>query len=139
MQTFLPFKSFSASAAYLDRQRLGKQRVEVYQILRALTGVTKGWTNHPATKMWRGHINALVRYGEAICNEWIMRGYKDTMLDKIRSFKNDETGRPPAWLGDERLHSSHRANLARKDPDQYGLNGHAGWSDDPDMPYYWPV
>lgn len=48
MQTFLPYPSFAESARVLDRQRLGKQRVEVLQLLRALTGQTKGWANHPA-------------------------------------------------------------------------------------------
>ena len=34
MQTFLPYPDFARSAAVLDRQRLGKQRVEVLQILK---------------------------------------------------------------------------------------------------------
>ena len=36
MQTFLPFKSFHDSAKCLDYRRLGKQRVEVLQLLKAL-------------------------------------------------------------------------------------------------------
>ncbi|HMC68015.1 MAG TPA: pyrimidine dimer DNA glycosylase/endonuclease V, partial [Mycobacteriales bacterium] len=36
MQTFLPYSRFDASAAVLDDLRLGKQRVETLQILRAL-------------------------------------------------------------------------------------------------------
>jgi hypothetical protein len=36
MQTFLPFPHFTMSAMVLDRQRLGKQRVEALQILKAL-------------------------------------------------------------------------------------------------------
>lgn len=39
MQTFLPYKSFEQSAACLDNKRLGKQRVEVLQILKALPDV----------------------------------------------------------------------------------------------------
>ncbi len=38
MQTFLPYADFERSAAVLDRQRLGKQRVETLQIFQALTG-----------------------------------------------------------------------------------------------------
>ena len=53
MQTFLPYKDFTKSAKALDNKRLGKQRVEVKQILNALDGKSKGWTNHPATNMWR--------------------------------------------------------------------------------------
>ena len=37
MQTFLPFADFRKSAAALDNARLGKQRVECLQILRALS------------------------------------------------------------------------------------------------------
>lgn len=33
MQTFLPYPDFARSAACLDRQRLGKQRLEAFQIL----------------------------------------------------------------------------------------------------------
>ena len=37
MQTFLPYPAFDLSAQVLDRQRLGKQRVETLQVLKALT------------------------------------------------------------------------------------------------------
>ena len=36
MQTFLPYPSFVESAKALDNKRLGKQRVEAYQILKTL-------------------------------------------------------------------------------------------------------
>ncbi|WP_344942481.1 pyrimidine dimer DNA glycosylase/endonuclease V [Terrabacter ginsenosidimutans] len=37
MQTFVPYADFARTAAVLDTRRLGKQRVEVIQIVRALT------------------------------------------------------------------------------------------------------
>jgi hypothetical protein len=77
MQTFLPFPSFEQSLQSLDYRRLGKQRVETKQILMALLGESKGWVNHPATKMWRGHEHALAEYGLLSCREWKSRGYKD--------------------------------------------------------------
>ena len=49
MQTFLPYKSFKQSLQSLDYRRLGKQRVEAFQILNVLLGrtETKGWSlNH---------------------------------------------------------------------------------------------
>jgi hypothetical protein len=57
MQTFLPYYSFEESAKCLDYRRLGKQRVEVYQIINILEGKNKtnGWVNHPAVKMWIGY------------------------------------------------------------------------------------
>jgi hypothetical protein len=137
MQTFLPFETFEESAAALDRQRLGKQRVETLQILKALDkyknqNIKKvAWINHPATKMWNGHELSLIDYGIAICNEWISRGYNDTCLLKISSmkslFENDTMLQrsmgggddAPWWLGVETLHDSHKAMLFSKDPQQY--------------------
>ena len=40
----------------------------------------------------------------------------------------------PTWLGDNRVHSSHRANLLRKDPEHYNKYK---WTEDPSIPYYW--
>jgi hypothetical protein len=151
MQTFLPYESFPRSAAVLDRQRLGKQRVEVLQILRTLAGETDGWRNHPAVRMWRGEEGTLIRYGMAVCAEWTGRGYKDTCSDKIVAFIDSPfpvyerhptiVGRivptfPPAWLGDPYFHLSHQSNLIRKDPDEYGPM-FPGVPDD--LPYVWPA
>jgi len=42
----------------------------------------------------------------------------------------------PAWLGDERVHASHRAALVGKDAAHYASRfGNI----DPDLPYFWPV
>ena len=66
MQTFLPYPSFTESAAVLDGPRLGKQRVEAFQLLRALTVPDYGWRHHPAAKMWAHRVPALVAYGLAM-------------------------------------------------------------------------
>lgn len=83
MQTFLPYSDFKQSAQCLDNKRLGKQRVEALQILKAITDPSYGWQNHPAVKMWRGYEHALSKYALEICDEWIKRGFKDTCADKI--------------------------------------------------------
>lgn len=145
MQTFLPFASFARSAAVLDRSRLGKQRVETLQIAKALvTG--EGWVNHPATKMWNGHLHALVCYQRAICFEWrTVRGYRDTCLDKTIEIAGTIGGdgvclpgslHAPPWLGDKDFHRSHQSNLIRKDPKHYGPL-FLGVPDD--LPYVWPT
>jgi hypothetical protein len=136
MQTFLPVADFAESARILDTSRLGKQRVEAYQIIRTLDGVTKGWRNHPAVKMWRGYEPALLEYGVAICDEWDRRGYPDTVREKMAAHHRDGPVVLPPWLGDEALHASHRSNLLRKDPEFYGRYG---WTEPPDLPYFWPV
>ncbi len=132
MQTFLPYPSMGKSVRSLDYRRLGKQRVEAFQILNALAGKSKGWTNHPATRMWRGYEAALGWYKDLCIEEWIRRGYKNTM-------KMEESHRAivmPEWLGREDIHASHRSNLLRKDPDFYGV---LGWDEPHDLEYVWPV
>jgi hypothetical protein len=136
MQTFLPYASFTESAKVLDYKRLGKQRVEVLQLLKALHE-GGGWVNHPAAKMWRGHTDALVQYGLSICDEWIARGYKDTCREKIRGYLNMFSEfHVPLWNDDEAFHASHRSNLLRKNPEYYGQ---FGWTEPDDLPYVWPV
>lgn len=135
MQTFLPYNDFRKSAQVLDRQRLGKQRVETLQLLKALAGETKGWVNHPAAKMWRGYENALVIYGVAMCDEWISRGYKDTCRDKILAYRDYNTAVVvPKWLGREDFHESHRSNLLRKNREYYSQ---FGWTEPDDLEYVW--
>ena len=136
MNTFLPVPDFVLSAGYLDDVRLGKQRVEVFQIVRSLDGVTAGWRNHPAVRMWRGYEAALLDYGQAMCAEWIRRGNADTVADKLRAHNRPDDGRMPPWLGDEMVHASHRSNLIRKDPLWYRA---FGWTDPDDLAYVWPV
>ena len=138
MQTFLPYSNFEASAKVLDYRRLGKQRVECLQILNVMTDPSKGWGNHPATKMWQGHGAILVEYGLAITREWISRGYKDTCYAKIESMLDfvGEENSLPSWLGDNNFHISHRSNLVRKFPEHYKVY----WPEmKDDLPYIWPV
>lgn len=140
MQTFLPYPNFAESARCLDRQRLGKQRVECLQLLKALLVPASGWSNHPAAKMWRGRELALLRYGESICCEWLNRGYKDTCLGKMQDLyfahRQGEENTMPDWLGDSSFHAAHRSNLLRKSLTHYGQ---FGWSEPNDLPYVWPV
>ena len=136
MQTFLPYEDFAASAEVLDYRRLGKQRVETWQILRALAGETRGWTNHPASRMWRGYEDALVVYGVKICEEWIRRGYNDSMLERFVQLLVPGKVKMPAWLGNQEFHTSHQSNLVRKDPDFYSpIFPDVG----PELDYVWPV
>jgi hypothetical protein len=138
MQTFLPYSDYSKSAQVLDRQRLGKQRVETIQILKALNDPTYGWQNHPAVNMWRGYELELVCYGLAICDEWITRGYKDTCRDQISEMyynSNFDVEIPP-WIGSLQFHKSHQSNLIRKAPEYY--RPIFGDNVPDDLEYVWP-
>lgn len=149
MQTFLPYASFAESAAVLDPRRLGKQRVEVIQIVRALTVPGYAWKHHPATLMWQGHEEALGAYGRAMVREWRALGFDDTceatiVADLALAGVPDPrpqgalaaAGALPPWLGDEAVHRSHRSALLRKDPAWYAPR-FPGVPDD--LPYVWPV
>jgi hypothetical protein len=142
MQTFLPYADFKLAAKVLDYRRLGKQRIEAWQIYLTLQGERvgkRGWQNQPAVLMWQGHEKALLLYGITICREWKSRGYKDTMEERFLLLLDQHKGkktRMPPWLGDERVHKSHRANLKRKDPAYYGQ---FGWKERPMQEYFWPV
>jgi Pyrimidine dimer DNA glycosylase len=150
MQTFLPYPDFIRSARALDQRRLGKQRVEALQVLRALTWPGYGWRHHPAVKMWAGYEEALARYGLDVCAVWCETGRADTCAVTLtvdlatacgieRARTQDElagAGELPPWLGRKDLHLSHRAALLRKDPEHY----QPIFGDLPaELPYVWPA
>jgi hypothetical protein len=149
MQTFLPVADFADSARLLDSPRLGKQRVETLQILRAIELPDYGWANHPAVLMWRGRTPALVAYGLAMARVWQERGFADSTTSQIGEFAPEVVGVPqpelaaagvlPSWLGDEELHRSHRSNLIAKDPGFYRERFAGRFGAEPDdLPYVWP-
>lgn len=161
IQTFLPFSDFDKVASVLDRQRLCKQRVENLQIMQSLTGLkctpdedspdglrvvptgTRGWSKHVVTRMWVGYEYALMDYQHAICENWRARSYRDTCEFKSALILAEAAKQPdkqfeqgmPDWMGDERLHSSHRAALLFKAPDHYTQ---FGWVEEPIWDYWWP-
>jgi hypothetical protein len=139
VQTFLPFRNFRESADVLDTARLGKQRVEALQVLRAIVLPSYGWQTHPAMQMWRGYVPALTRYALDMVDAWTEQGHPDTTRALITEFAPEAaTDVPlalPSWLGNEALHLSHRSNLVRKAPEIYAPL-FPGVPDN--LPYVWP-
>lgn len=135
MQTFLPYPDFQMSARCLDNKRLGKQRVEAWQIFRAIV-YGGGWRHHPAVALWRDNIGALLLYGRAMCVEWRSRGFQDTMLERFDAIINYCTPdfTYPKWFGNEDFHNSHKSNLLRKD---YSYYSKFGWQVPDNLPYRW--
>ncbi|HUQ62212.1 MAG TPA: MSMEG_6728 family protein [Acidimicrobiales bacterium] len=150
MQTFLPFENFRRSAQALDDRRLGKQRVEALQVLRALTRPVYGWKSHPAVLQWKGYEEALVSYTLEVCAEWNRRGFADTVAASITAELSDACGTTivrsqpdlaragalPPWLGDDAFHAGHQSALVGKDPAYY-REQFPDWPEG--LPYYWPV
>jgi hypothetical protein len=136
VNTFLPYADFVQVAQSLDDRRLGKQRVEALQILKANLGLTVGWRNHPAAVMWRGHEGMLAKYAITMCNEWEKRGYVDNtkgqVIELMKQYKLVPI-KKPWWLGAEKFHESHQSNLKRKLPEYYDFDV------DNDISYKWPM
>ena len=133
MQTFLPYKDFKKTAKTLDYRRLGKQRLEAKVLIEILSNPSdkkKGWINHPATKMWRGYLEALKLYYDTIVEEWINRGYNNTMPMYIVNRSNVKL---PHWL-DEDFCSRHRSALLYKDAEYYGKYN---WKEEAKLDYRW--
>lgn len=108
------------------------------QLINKLDGITKtkGWSNHPALKMWVGYTNALKLYCNTMIDEWILRGYKNTM--KKYDLEKEGIVYPP-WFGNENFHLCHRARLMQKDTEFYSKYN---WFKDKsweNMEYFWPI
>lgn len=116
--------------------------------------ISKGWSNHPAVKMWKGHEGALTSYIIRMVLEWEKRGYKSTIGQKtletyIQAVKlgriTKKSHRYPSWMRDKdlfaKIASSHRAALLSKDYEWYSQ---FGWPEDTGVRpeyynYVWPV
>lgn len=114
MQTFLPYKDFLLSAQVLDKKRCWKQVVEAKQIIDVLEGKTVAWSNHPAVKMWEGHIDALKAYFNAFLmvseeNHNINTKYTYFLVPSLNTIEM------PWWLGNKDFHRAMRARLIEKD------------------------
>jgi len=163
MQTFVPLiSSFEDIARTLDRARLNKQALEGWQILMTLLELDpqgnyrapKGWVNHPAVKMWRGHEMTLYVYIQAMVDEWKRRGYKSTIGDKAKAtikvaiangLLDGTISAPPNWMSQldtfKSVASTHRSALLSKDYEWYSQ---FKWPEDtgsrPETyEYLWPV
>lgn len=138
VQTFLPYSDFARSARCLDPKRLGNQAYNECRVL-----INGGWQNHPASKMWRGYEPALATYALRCLEELTRRGrHYPHHYEFFYGHLKDEIIMP-SWLGDERIHSSHRSVLLWKNFDWYSQ---FGWTEQPTppdakgrLPYFWPI
>ncbi len=147
MQTFLPYESFDESTMVLDKKRCWKQVVEAAQIIDVLEGRRTGWANHPAVKMWEGHIPELKLYFNVFlrhCKNTHGINTKYEPYDETH-FQSRSTGQGignlmvwPWWLGMEEFHRAMRARLIEKDRDFYlpKFPNDEGYNDGK---YWWPM
>lgn len=71
MQVFIVGSPLETAQA-LDRLRLNKQIVECTQILDAISGTKKAWSNHPCTIQYRNYVDWLRDYMS--CLMWFREG-----------------------------------------------------------------
>ncbi|MCX8202780.1 MAG: pyrimidine dimer DNA glycosylase [Nitrososphaeria archaeon] len=130
MQVFRPYVDLRRSAAVLDDRRLGKQRVECKQVLKAILrklGLIddglRGWLNHPVVLLYfnegRPYVRDLVGFFWACVEEWRMRGYSSSIgledVDPLLGRIEVTEGTPVT-----RVHEiEYRRILLVKDPEHY--------------------
>lgn len=189
VNTFLVTANFRESARKLDRARLGKQRVEAYQILNNILDlyhfserlehplpedqslwkewirtvvrayqqwdycyvyfknvrvtvakssipagrkfeapfrkVSFGFVYHTATLMWLGWPDALKAYINAHIDEWVERGYENTM----RKYWLPDDYEMPPWVDDPLFHDTQKAALLAKEITRNEPKWYTKWDD----------
>lgn len=159
LYTWLPYADFAQSAACLEPIMLNRQKEDALIVLQVCLDCyvgdrkkkTNAWVNHPCVRMWKPWPYALAVYGLYMCKEWQDRGLREFtasnrkvvarkpaegFLQLIEDNKWDGPPEIPPWLGNEALHSSHRAALLKKNPGWYGQ---FNWTEKPYVDLEWPV
>jgi hypothetical protein len=103
----------SESAKLMSDVHLRKFIVEAKQIHMAATGQSKAWANHPITKSWVGHEEALRRYAVELCGEYTRRSGR---VHACRPYFGLPSEQPPfpAFFADPHVREMYRSHFARK-------------------------
>lgn len=98
----------------LDPRRLRKQIIETDQIIKAITGQSKGWANHPIVHMYREHVGWLHLYRDVlIC-------VRDGNYEEAERINKESEKSRPSFLIPEYLENM-KKRLYTKDPDYYSV------------------
>lgn len=147
MQTWLTRMSFLDTFEELETPLLAQTARHAHELMqRMLMDVVFDKTiaipdNHPIIRVWTGHEIALAAYVAGASAELNRRGVAcgwhlaaGKMVHEIR-LNEDAPFEQPPWLFDTDLLRSHRSNMVRRWPSEYGDK----WSGTPElMPYLWP-
>lgn len=142
---FIIVPNIQLTADMMDKKRIGKQRIEVKQIIDILEEIDKNGSSksksrvsHPAIKSWIGYTNHLKVYFNIIVRKWISYGFKNNyelydiderpynivpcIFDgKTASYDISKFNQYsfPFWVSFPPFYMSHQASLCRKDPLHY--------------------
>lgn len=146
-ELYLPFANYTASAIHLSPERLAMQVVKADQIRTIIQ-------NHrpsrgpllPPVRMWQQHIVSVMLYRDCLLREFYRRGlpWVGTPLLSHLCLEHPTAPLPPhilkieqpPWLGNEKLHSNHRAYLLHEDPEWYAR---WGWDETPSSETIWEI
>lgn len=138
MQIFLPLPDIKESIDCLDKKRCWKQAVEAKQIFDTIITQRKAWKNHPAVLMVKRFVPFLIKYYNTALV--ISMGKWEVDNKKLQLIYDETEITYPLWFNDDRFHSSHRANLLRKDFEFYKkFNWPENNMDYNNIPYFWPT
>ena len=112
MQVFVPYPSPIDVAKCLDKRRLRKQIIECDQILKAISGKSQAWKNHPVVKMYRGYDRWLCAYSDCIY------AYNDGQEELASRLSDTADGCRPPFLTDA-FCDQHKRRLFTKAPELY--------------------
>ena len=122
MQVFIPYASpFDTAMVLKGDRRFLKQIQETRQILAAIYDPTRGYANHPVTKMYKNHTEWLNLYLQTL--ELVRDG--NLFLAEVKSQQADVVR--PEWMTGE-LCDQHKRRLHTKNPQRYPYWAHLGTS-----------
>lgn len=146
MQTYVPLPNLVESATILSDTDLAEQLDAVLTALDLLHQVEGDApvTWDPEVKMWAGYEVHLATYGlnllEEAASRKIQFPHHEVKSDRVEwhlecATSGDFGMEYPKWMGDDRLHDSHKAALIRKNPHFYRRRFA---SIDKSLPMFWP-
>lgn len=113
MQVFIPYASPLKTAIVMrGDKRFHKQILETKQILAAIEDPTKGYANHPVTKMYSDHSDWLKLYLE------VFVAVRDNKMWEALDKSKEASKIRPKWMTDE-LCDQHKRRLYTKNPVLY--------------------
>lgn len=108
MQVFLPYNSLPEVAECLsrDRRRYNKQIIECRQIIAAIKGESKAWSNHPIVWQYRDYVYFLINYMNYMEAFEAGFGFADDLI-------------APPFAYDQEYLNSHKRRLYQKNPEAF--------------------
>lgn len=119
MQIFLPFLDVVEVAICLDSRRLHKQIVECKQIIKAITGESEAWKNHPVVKMYKNNVDFVKAYTDVLERYWTL--YKENrplsyVKAELKELNSKAIQLLPSFVKDEEYLNTMKGRLYVKNP-----------------------